>query len=133
MITTDQIEELRVKFGRVGVVNFEKHIFVFQQPNDEHARFWRRASTSAATSVDATDQLAVQLIVAFDDMICPELGDRPNLRMAFRNWLKTRPLAVDNAWFGPVLAELLGQTEEGTAERAGKGCSVSSDTPTTSD
>jgi hypothetical protein len=133
MITPDQIEELRAKFGRVGVVNFEKHVFVFQQPNDQHARDWRRTSSSKATETDATDLLAVQLIVAFDDLVCPELKDRESLRMAFRAWLKTRPLAIDNAWFGPVLAELLGQTEEGTAERTGKGCNVLSDTLLTSD
>jgi len=126
-ISDDQIETLRAQFGRVGVVRFEGHTFVFQQPNEEHGRFWRRGV--ASNNVDVTDQLAMQLIVAFDDAVEPDPKKREPLRLQFRAWLKTRPLAMDNAFFSPVLAELLGQAEEGNAAKAGKGCLVLSDTP----
>lgn len=128
MISTDDISNLERQFGRVGIVRFDGHVFVFQQPNAQHARDWRRANANASTSADATDELARQILVAFDDMICPEPASRGPMRLAFNAWLATRPLAIDNAYFGPVLSELLGQTETGTAENAGKGCSVTNPT-----
>ena len=135
MMTEDQIKdqqaEIAAKFGRAGVVRFEGHVFMFQQPNEQHARDYRRENASAATAVDSEDRLAVQLIVAFDEMCEMDPAARMQVRLAFRAWLKTRPLAIGNAWFWPVLSELLGQAEEGTAERAGKGCNVSSSTPKT--
>ena len=135
MMTEERIEEVRgevaAKFGRAGVVRFESHVFVFQQPNEQHAKDYRRENGVAATQVDSEDRLAVQLIVAFDDLYELDPAARQGLRQAFRAWLKTRPLAIGNAWFWPVLSELLGQAEEGSAERAGKGCNVSSSTPKT--
>ncbi len=118
--------------GRMGFVHFEGHTFVFRQPNTEHGRFWRRAVVNPAANPDVTDDLAKQLIVAFDDMIASDLPGCVPIRNAFGDWLKTRPLATDNSYFGPVFAELLGQAEEGNAASAGKGCLVSSGTPVTS-
>ena len=130
MISDDQIEQLKVHFGRVGVVRFDGHLFVFQQPNAEHGRFFRRGV--ASNNVDVTDELAAQLICAFDGLMAPENDKREPVRVAFRAWLSTRPLAMDNQFFSPVFAELLGQAEEGNAERGGKGCAVLSNTRKTS-
>jgi len=124
--------DLRAWCGKLGVVHFEGHTFVFRQPNTEHGRFWRRAAVNPAANPDAPDDLAKQLIVAMDDTIAPDLPGCVAVRMQFGEWLTTRPLAMDNAYFGPVLAEMLGQTEEGTAAAAGKGCRVLSSTPPTS-
>ena len=126
-LSDDDLEALRVSFGRVGVVVFEGHQFVFQQPNEEHGRFFRRGINAA--DVNMIDQLAAQLIVAMDGASYPDLKEREPLRMTFRAWLKTRPLAMENNWFSPVFAELLGQAEEGNATRAGKDCLVLSGTP----
>ena len=126
-LSEDQRESLCVSFGRVGVVTFEGHEFVFQQPNEEHARFFRRGVNS--NDVNMIDQLAAQLICAMDGVAYPDLKEREPLRTSFRAWLKTRPLAMENNWFSPVFAELLGQAEEGNAKAAGKGCLVLSSTP----
>jgi|SRR5580693_2489670 hypothetical protein len=123
---------LRSWCSRLGFVHFEGHTFVFKQPNAEHGRFMRRASVNPASHPDAQDDIAKQLIVAVDDIIAPDLPGSVAPRLAFGKWLETRPLATDNAWFGPVLAELFGQVEEGSAEAAGKGCRVSSAPPATS-
>lgn len=128
-LSDEQLDQLRAKFGRVGVVHFEGHEFVFQQPNQEHGRFFRRGV--AANDPDVADNLAAQLIVAMDGEAAPEPKEREPLRLAFRAWLKTRPLAMDNAFFAPVLSELLGQVEEGGVQKK-DGCRVLSSTPTTS-
>jgi hypothetical protein len=123
---------LRAWCGSLGVVRFAGHTFVFRQPNTEHGRFWRRAAVNPAANPDAPDDLAKQLIVAFDDVIATDLPTCVPVRLAFGKWLEGFPLAMDNGYFGPVLAELLGQTEPGTASLSGKDCRVSRTTPATS-
>jgi hypothetical protein len=128
-MTDEQIEATRAavaeRFGRCGVVRYEGRVFFFQQPNTEHGRFWRRLPADADPA--PVDQLASQLIVGVDETVCLDSGAaRAPVREALTAFLKTRPLALDCPNFGYVLNELLGLAEAGTAEKAGKGCSVSS-------
>ena len=124
-----RLEPARAQYGRLGLVRFEGHTFAFQQPNEEHGNFWMRGQQNPAANWNLIEQLAAQLIVAVDDTVSTSLTDREPVRLAFRAFLKTRPLACRNEHFEPVLSELLGFAEQGASAAKGKGCRVLSAPP----
>jgi hypothetical protein len=130
--TDEQRAALKAQHGRTGEVLFDGKMFIFQQPNRSHGKFWRAVSGQANADPAPIDQLGLQLVVAVGDLVATSLQDREPVRNALSAFLETRPMALDNPHFGPVFSELLGLAEEGSAEAAGKGCVVSKSIPGTS-
>jgi hypothetical protein len=117
-----RLEELRIKYGKIGVVEYNLHSLVFRRPSRDHVREYRRKQDTPMEKADAMDQLAQVTIVAFD------LEDEPNkARVIFtEKFLEDYPLAVSNPRFVSVLTALAGLIEEEEYKNLGKGASVKS-------
>lgn len=123
-----QLEELRVKHGKIGVVEFSGHVLVFRKPSREHVREYRRKKDSDLEKMDAMDQLAQVTLVAFDTEADPDKA-----RTTFtRSFLDDYPLAISNPKFVAVLSALAGLIEEEDYKDLGKGASVRGARPSTS-
>jgi hypothetical protein len=115
-----QLEELRVKYAKIGVVEFNGHTLVFRKPSREHVREYRRKKDSDAEKMDAMDQLAQATILAFDAETDPNKA-----RTTFTGqFLDDYPLAISNPKFVALLSALAGLIEEEDAADLGKGVSV---------
>lgn len=120
MLSEGRLEELRQKYGKIGLVEFNQHVIVFRKPTRLDAREYRRKKDSEAEKMDAMDQLAQATIIAFDSQ------DDPNAaRTTFtERFLEDYPLAVSNVRFMNVLSALSGIVEEEETKDLGKGASV---------
>jgi hypothetical protein len=124
----EMLEGLRLKYGKIGIVDFNDHRLVFRKPSREHVREYRRKKDSDAEKMDAMDQLAQATIVAFDGQTDPNKA-RETFTMRF---LEDYPLAISNPKFVAVLSALAGLIEEEDAKDLGKGASVRGARPSTS-
>jgi hypothetical protein len=123
-----QLDSLRVKYGKIGVVTYNHHTIVFKRPNRDHIREYRRKRDTPAERADAMDQLAQITIIAFD------LIDDPNkARIQFTDtFLEEYPIAISHPKFLNVLTALAGLVEEEDYQDLGEGASVRSAPPSTS-
>ncbi len=120
MMSEAELEELRTRHGKIGIVEYNGHQLVFRKPSREHVREYRRKKDSDAEKMDAMDQLAQATIIAFDGE-----RDANKARETFtREFLNDYPLAVSNPKFVAVLSALAGLIEEEDARDLGKGASV---------
>lgn len=127
MMSEAQLEELRVKHVKIGVVDYNGHQLVFRRPTREQVREYRRKKDSDAEKMDAMDQLAQATILSFDGEADPDKA-----RQVFtREFLTDYPLAVSNPKFVSVLSALAGLIEEEDARDLGKGASVRGPRPST--
>jgi hypothetical protein len=118
----EKIEALRVKYGKVGAVDYNGHTLVFRKPTRENVRDYRRKKDDAIEKMDAMDQLAQATIVAFDDEEDPNRA-----RTIFTtSFLEDYPLAISNPKFVGCLSALAGLLEEEDEKDLGKGVSVKS-------
>lgn len=123
-----QLEELRVKYGKIGIVDYNGHQLVFRRPTREHVREYRRKKDNDSEKMDAMDQLAQVTILAFDGD-----ADANRARETFTlQFLSDYPLAISNPKFTHVLSALAGLIEEEDAKDLGKGASVRGLRPSTS-
>ncbi len=117
-----KLEALRVKYGKIGAVEFNGHTLVFRKPSREHVREYRRKKDNDAEKMDAMDQLAQATIVAFDDE-----EDVNRARTTFTtSFLEEYPLAISNPKFVGCLSALAGLIEEEDQKDLGKGVTVKS-------
>jgi len=126
-LSDEQIEALRVKYGRVGHVEHEGHQLVFRRPTREQVKEYRRKEDSPSEKPDRVDQLAQQTIVAFDG-----IEETIACRTAFLAFLDEYPMVADSPRLQTVLTVLAGGQEAESARILGKGCSVRSATRETS-
>jgi len=127
-INEAQLEALRVKYGKIGIVEYNAHTLVFRKPTREQVREYRRKKDSDAEKMDAMDQLAQVTLLAFDAESDPDKA-----RTTFtRQFLDDYPLAISNPKFVAVLSALAGLIEEEDAKDLGKGASVRGARPSTS-
>ena len=127
MLSDEQIDGLRAKFGKVGTVDFEGHQLVFRRPTRDQVKDYRRKEDSPSEKQDRVDQLAQQTIVAFDGA-----EDPIQARTAFLAFLDEFPMFCDSPKAQTVLTVLAGGQEAENASILGKGCSVRSATKTSS-
>jgi hypothetical protein len=122
MLSDARLDELQVKHGKIGMVEYCGHAIVFRKPSREIARDYRRKKDSVAEAPDALDQLAQATIVAFDD------EDDPNkARVRFTGeFLEEYPLATSHPRFVTCLSVLSGLAAEEDDSDLGKGVSVRS-------
>jgi hypothetical protein len=123
-----ELEQLRVKYAKIGVVEFSGHQIVFKKPTRDHIRDYRRKKDSDTEKMDAMDQLAQVTIVAYDRELDPNAA-RERFTMQF---LEAYPMAISNPKFVAVLQGLAGILEEEDVRDLGKGASVRSAPPATS-
>jgi hypothetical protein len=116
-----RLEALRLKYGRVGHVDFAGHFLVFRRPARAEVREYRRKEDVPSEKVDRVDSLANQLLVAFDAN-----EDPVGARGLFLTFLDEYPGFCDSPKIQTVLAVLMGMQEEEHATILGKGCSVRS-------
>jgi hypothetical protein len=124
MLTDEQIEAIRSKCGRVGVIEYAGHQLVFKRPSRDNVRDYRRKVDSPAEKPDALDQLAQITIVAFDGE-----QDLVKARNAFLGFLEEFPMFTSSAKCMSVFNVLTGLVEEEDAQDLGKGVSVRSAAP----
>lgn len=122
-----RLEALRVKYGKIGAVEYNGHLLVFRKPSREHVREYRRKKDTDAEKMDAMDQLAQVTIVAFDGE-----EDVIRARTTFTNvFLEDYPLAISNPKFVSCLSALAGLVENEDAKDLGKGVTVKGPPPST--
>jgi hypothetical protein len=117
-----KLEALRIKYGKVGVVEYNGHEIVFRKPSRDHVRDYRRKKDDPGEKADAMDQLAQVTIIAFDG------EDDPNrARVTFTTvFLEDYPLAVSHPKFVSCLSALSGLIEEEDERDLGKGVRIKS-------
>ena len=126
MLNEEQLEAIRAKYGRIGVIDFGGHQIVFRRPTREHVRDYRRKTDSPAEKPDALDQLAQQTLAAFDGE-----QDPIRSRQSFLSFLDEYPLFTGSGKVLSVFNILTGLVEEEEAGSLGKGASVRSARPLT--
>jgi hypothetical protein len=121
MLDEAQLEALRVKYGRVGTVDWTGHQLVFRRPSRDEVREYRRKEDSPREKPDRVDQLAQATIVAFDGR-----DDILQARTMFLAFLDEYPFFCDSPKLQTVITVLAGGIEEEASSILGKGCSVRS-------
>lgn len=120
MFSEEKLEELRAKYGKIGIVDFSGHQVVFRKPSREQARDYRRKIATESEKPDAVDQLAQLTIVGFDGE-----EDVTKARIAFTGvFLEEFPLAMSNVKFITVISVLAGLVEEELDRDLGKGARI---------
>jgi|SRR5215471_10222127 len=120
MLDDTKLEELRAKYGKIGVVEYNGHQIVFRKPTRDQARDYRRKKESDAERTDALDQLAQATIVAFDGEL-----DANRARTTFTTvFLEDYPMAMNHPKFMGCMSALSGLVEEEDEKELGKGVSI---------
>jgi hypothetical protein len=125
MLTEEQLEAARAKYGKIGVIEYGGHQLVFRRPTRENVRDYRRKMDSPSEKPDGLDQLAQVSMIAFDGE-----EDITRARVAFLGFLDEYPLFTGSAKALSVFNVLTGLVEEEEAGSLGKGASVRSSRPT---
>ena len=117
MLAEDQLESLRSRYGKIGVVAYAGHEIVFRRPTRDDCRNYRRMQASAAEKHDAIETLAQITLVAFDDDI-----DVNRARTTYTTtFLEEYPLFSSVPRVMSVLSVLSGVVEEEDVADLGKG------------
>lgn len=67
-LSDEQLDALRLKYGKVAAVRHNDHEIVFRKPTRDDVREYRRMTASAAEKHEAVERLAQSTIVAFDQI-----------------------------------------------------------------
>jgi hypothetical protein len=111
------LDALRVKYGKIAIVDWDGHQLVFKRPTREHMRDYRRKRESPSEKHDALEQLEQFIIVAFDGETDPNKA-----RMAFTGkFLEEYPGASSSGKISSAVSVLSGIVEEEEADDLGKG------------
>ena len=124
MLNDEQVEGLRIKYGKVAVVDYRDHQLVFRRPSRDNMRDYRRKQDSPSERADALDQLAQLTIVAFDDET-----DGVRCRTAFLAFLDEFPAFTSHPKPMAAIAALSGLVEQEDEATLGKGVSIRSSAP----
>ena len=120
LLSEPELEALKTKHGKIGVIDWDGHQLVFRRPTREHVRDYRRKQDSAAEKADSMDQLAQQTLVAFDGE-----EDVNKARAHFTSiFLEEYPAFTSNSRVVNVLSALTGIIADEEATELGKGASV---------
>jgi hypothetical protein len=115
-----QLDALRAKYGKVGIVDYNEHQIVFKRPTRDNCREYRRMRESPAEKGDAVEFLAQVSIAAFDGET-----DANKARSTYTNsFLEQYPLFANHPRAIAVMSALTGMMEEEDALDLGKGASV---------
>ena len=120
MLDDAALEALKLKFGKVGVVDFDGHQIVFRKPTRDQCREYRRMRESANEKHESLEHLAQMMIVAFDGTQDPNLART----LYTSQFLEDYPLFVNVPKVAAVLSALSGMVEEEDAQDLGKGVRV---------
>lgn len=128
VLTEEQLEGLRQKYGKIGVVEYNGHQVVFRKPTRENCREYRRKIASTAEKGDGPEFLAQSSIAAFDGETDPNKA-RTVYTAVF---LEEFPLFANTQKVLSVLSLLSGMAEEEEADELGKGVQFRSGRPKSS-
>lgn len=122
MLTEEQIEALRQKFGKVGVVDYNGHQIVFRKPTRDDCRDYRRMRESPSEKGDAIESLCQKSLCAFDGE-----QDVNRARTHYTTvFLEEYPLFANVPKVMAIMSALTGMVEEEDAIDLGKGASFRS-------
>jgi hypothetical protein len=121
-LTDEQIEALRQKFGKVGVVEWNGHQIVFRKPTRDDCRDYRRMRESPTEKGDSIESLCQKSLCAFDGEL-----DVNRARTIYTTvFLEEYPLFASVPKVVAVMSALTGMVEEEDALDLGKGVSFRS-------
>lgn len=121
MLTEEQLEAFRARYGKIGIVDYGGHRLVFRKPSRIDVRDYRRKMDSPQEKPDGLDQLANIMICAFDEEQEPQAA-----RAHFLSFLDEYPLFTSSGKALTVLNILSGLVEQEEVGDLGKGVSVRS-------
>ena len=117
MLNDAQLDELKLKFQKIAVIDYNGHQIVFRRPTREHAREYRRMRESESEKHIAMESLAQQTLIAFDGDVEANSA-RTKYTLTF---LEEFPLFVNVPRVVVALSALAGMVEEEDAKDMGKG------------
>jgi hypothetical protein len=122
MLTEEQLETLRLKYGKIGIVTYNGHQVVFRKPSRDDCREYRRMKESAVERGDAIESLAQKALCAFDGE-----QDVNRARTYYTTvFLEEFPMFANTGNVVAILSALSGMVEEADALELGKGASYRS-------
>ena len=125
MLDEAVLESLKLKFGKIGVVDYNGHQIVFRRPTRDTCREYRRKRESAGEKHEAIEGMAQEALIAFDGE-----QDANKARSYYTGtFLEEYPLFASSPKVMAVLSALSGLVEEEDAEDMGKGVQVRSARP----
>jgi hypothetical protein len=122
MLNDAQLDELKMKYGKIAAIDYNGHQIVFRRPTRDNCREYRRQRESQAEKHEALEHLAQVTLIAFD-------GEQDvNKARTFytATFLEEYPLFVNVPKVSAALSALSGMVEEEDAQDLGKGVSVRS-------
>jgi hypothetical protein len=122
MLDEPQLDALKVKHGKIAVIDYDGHQIVFRRPTRENCREYRRQRESPSEKHEAMEHLAQVTLVAFDG----ELDANKARTFYTATFLEEYPLFVNVPKVQNALSALSGMIEEEEAIDLGKGVSVRS-------
>lgn len=125
MLNEAQLEELKVKYSKIGVVEFNGHQLVFRRPTRDDCREYRRQRESPSEKHEATEHLSQKVIVAFDG----ELDVIKARTFYTSTFLEEFPLFTSTTKVQAALGTLAGLVEDEDAQDLGKGVQIRSVRP----
>ena len=120
MLTDAQLDDLRLKYGKIGVIDAEGHQIVFRKPTRDNAREYRRQRESETEKHLAMESLAQLTIVAFDG----ELDVNKARTIYTSSFLDEFPFFINRPSVMGTLSVLGGMVESEDAVDMGKGVRV---------
>lgn len=117
MLNDAQLDELKLKFQKIAVIDYNGHQIVFRRPTREHTREYRRMRESDAEKHLAMESLAQQTLAAYDGDTDPNSA-RTKYTAIF---LEEFPLFVNVPKVTAALSALAGMVEEEDEKNMGKG------------
>jgi hypothetical protein len=119
-LTEEELDGLRVKHGKIAVVEWNEHAIVFRKPTRDECRAYRVALESPATKADALEQICQRAIVAFDGE-----RDANKARTTFTgSFLEDVPMFASTAKVKIAMGALMGVVEEEDLLDLGKGVTI---------
>lgn len=120
MLNDAELETLRTRYGKIGIIDYNGHQIVFRRPTRDNCRDYRRKIETEKS--EAIEQLAQVTLVAFDGE-----QDANKARTIYTSvFLEEVPLFTSNTKVMAVLGALSGVVEEEEATDLGKGACVKS-------
>jgi len=122
MLNEENLDALRLKHGKIGIVDYDGHQVVFRRPTREDCREYRRMRESESERHEAMERLAQVTLCAFDGE-----QDVNKARTVYTSsFLPEYPLFVNVPRVLGVLSALAGLVEEEDAKDLGKGAEIRS-------
>lgn len=122
MLDDKQLDELKLKYQKIAVVEHDGHQLVFRRPTRDDCREYRRMRESPSEKHEAMERMAQTTIVALDGE-----QDVNKARTFYTSaFLEEYPLFVNHPNVVAAISALSGLVEEEEADELGKGVSVRS-------